>query len=182
MIKKEVLTMGTKKITDRDFFMCAADELAKKLIGKVLCHQIGKGDDKFVIKTRITATEAYLKDDSCLDANRTKNSTSQSLAGGHLHFHNAAEGRRRIDIVANDEDVTESVLIAGIDMYDGPQKTLWALDIDDSKYDGLDLTNPASEIWLEDDGTTVEVNPPTQRKNIPDTTPLRFTAKRFTFN
>ena len=60
--------MGTKRITDRDFFMCAADELAKKLIGKVLCHQIGKGDDKFVIKTRITATEAYLKDDSCLDA------------------------------------------------------------------------------------------------------------------
>lgn len=152
--------------------------MAKKLIGKILCHQ---DTDKFVIKARITATEAYLEDDSCLDDNRAKKATSQKLSGGHIHFHNAAEGRRRIDIVANVEGISESVLIAGVDMYDGPSLALWALDIDSPKFDGLDLLNPDSEIWIEDDGTMVEFNPPMQRKNISDTTPLRFTAKEFKF-
>ena len=116
-----------------------------------------------------------------MDDNRTQKTTSQSLAGGHLHFHNAGNGRRRIDIVANEVGVSESVLIAGVDMYDGPSKTLWILDIDDPQYDGLDLLSPDSKIWIEDDGTIAELNNATQRKNISDTTPLRFTAKIFKF-
>ena len=116
-----------------------------------------------------------------MDDNRTQKTTSQNLAGGHLHFHNAGDGRRRIDIVANKEGIPESVLIAGVDMYDGPSKTLWILDIDDPKYDGLDLLNPESKIWIEDDGTIAELNTATQRRNISDTTPLRFTAKMFRF-
>lgn len=173
--------MESKRITSRDFFTCDAVELAKKLIGKVICHQDGTGEERFVIKARITATEAYHKDDSCLDDNRAKKATSQRLAGGHIHFHNAGRGRRRIDIVANKEGVSESVLIAGVDMYDGPSKTLWALDIDDPKYDGLDLIDPEATIWIEDDGTMVELNEATQRRNIEDSTPLRFTAKMFKF-
>lgn len=90
-------------------------------------------------------------------------------------------GRRRIDIVANEVGVSESVLIAGVDMYDGPSKTLWILDIDDPQYDGLDLLSHDSKIWIEDDGTIAELNNATQRKNILDTTPLRFTAKIFKF-
>lgn len=116
-----------------------------------------------------------------MDDNRTQKTTSQSLAGGHLHFHNAGNGRRRIDIVANEVGVSESVLIAGVDMYDGPSKALWILDIDDPQYDGLDLLSPDSKIWIENDGTIAELNNATQRKNISDTTPLRFTAKIFKF-
>lgn len=173
--------MSSKRITEREFFTCEAVELAKKLIGKIICHEDSNGKEKFAIKARITATEAYRKDDSCLDDNRTQKTTSQSLVGGHLHFHNAGNGRRRIDIVANEVGVSESVLIAGVDMYDGPSKTLWILDIDDPQYDGLDLLSPDSKIWVEDDGTIAELNAATQRKNIPDTTPLRFTAKGFKF-
>ena len=181
MKKKEEIKMSSKRITERDFFTCEAEELAKKLVGKIICHE-DSDEKKFVIKARITATEAYRKDDSCLDDNRTQKTTSQSLAGGHLHFHNAGEGRRRIDIVANEVGVSESVLIAGVDMYDGPSKALWILDIDDPQYDGLDLLSPDSKIWIEDDGTIAELNTAMQRKNISDTTPLRFTAKIFKFS
>ncbi len=173
--------MSSKRINEREFFTCEAVELAKKLIGKIICHEDSDEKGKFVIKARITATEAYRKDDSCLDDNRTQKTTSQSLQGGYLHFHNAGNGRRRIDIVANEAGISESVLIAGVDMYDGPSKTLWILDIDDPQYDGLDLLSPNSKIWIEDDGTIAELNTATQRKNISDTTPLRFTAKSFKF-
>lgn len=173
--------MSSKRIMERSFFTCEATELAKKLIGKIICRDDSDERGKFSIKVRITATEAYPKDDSCLDANRTKKTTSQSLSGGHLHFHNASDGRRRVDIVANEAGISESVLIAGVDMYDGPSQALWILDIDDPKYDGLDLLSPESKIWIEDDGTIAELNPAGPRKNIPDTKPLRFTAKTFQF-
>ena len=168
------------EIRNREFFTCDAAELAKNLVGKVLCHKVGKGKDAFVIKVRILTTEAYLEKESFTDANRVKESNSQELAGGHIHFHNAAEGRRRMDIVANEAGITQSVLIAECDMYDGPQKTLWALDADDKKYDGLDLVT-SDEIWLEDDGVIVELKEATQRKNIADASLLRFSARSFTF-
>ena len=171
------------RFTEKDSknFEVSAEKLAPWLIGKILCHEDSNGKDKFVIKARITATEAYREEDGCLDDNRTQKTTSQSLAGGHLHFHNAGDGRRRIDIVANEVGVSESVLIAGVDMYDGPSKTLWILDIDNPQYDGLNLLSPDSKIWIEDDGTIAELTTATKRKNITDEAPLRFTAKSFKF-
>lgn len=41
--------MTAKKITNRSFFTCSAEELAPKLLGKILCH---KESDGFVIKCR----------------------------------------------------------------------------------------------------------------------------------
>ncbi len=71
--------MSSKRITERDFFTCEAEELAKKLIGKIICHEDFDGKEKFVIKARITATEAYRKVDSCLDDNRTQKTTVKVL-------------------------------------------------------------------------------------------------------
>ena len=31
--------MTAKKITNRSFFTCSAEELAPKLLGKILCHK-----------------------------------------------------------------------------------------------------------------------------------------------
>ena len=42
--------MNAKRITDRNFFTCPAEELAPKLLGKVLCR---KAEDGFVIRGRI---------------------------------------------------------------------------------------------------------------------------------
>ena len=171
------------RIMDRSFFCCSAEELAKRLVGKIICHADGEGDNRFIIKVRITVTEAYLEDDISLDYNRSKETTSQAMEGGHLHYHyNTAPGRRRMDIVAGTTGKAESVLIAETDMYDGPQKTLWALGIDDKKYDGMDLLSKDSSVWLEDDGTTVISINSSQRKNIEDNRPLRFAAEGFLFN
>ena len=175
--------MTAKKIQNRDFFTCEAPELAKKLIGKLICHKVGSKQEKneFIIRTRITETEAYLKDDSCLDYNRQKKETCQILIGGHIHLPQKVEGRRRMDIVANIKEIPESVLIAKTDGYDGPQKTLWALDINDHHLDGLDLTNKDSEVWIEDDGTIAELKEPTTRTNVHDSRLLCFSAKTFKF-
>ena len=172
----------SKRIANRSFFTVPAEELAPKLLGKILCHEVGEGKDIFVIKTRITVTEVYPSNDKFTDANRSNSPNAQSMVGGHIHyFYNTAEGRKRLDIVAGKEGVPESVLIAETDMYDGPQKTLWALDVNDAKYDGIDLTSPDSKIWLEDDGTIVTPNLPTCRKNLADDKPLRFSVKSLTF-
>lgn len=176
--------MNTKRISDRNFFMRPTETVAQDLIGKILCHSVEDGN--FVIKGRITATEAYKNDEDVTDANRSTNPTAQLLSGGHLHFHyKTAEGRKRIDIVTNESGIAESVLIAEIDMYNGPQKVVWAMNIgqdgNENFFDGLDLVDPNSPIWLEEDGISVEINPPVQRKNVLDTKPLRFTVKAFSF-
>jgi len=184
MSKPEWMTQKDfdKKIKDRDFFTCPAEELAQKLIGKDLCHVVDKDTDPFVVKARIRITEAYPHTDDVTDGNREKTGTSQALEGGHLHLHTkCCEGRKRLDVVANVAGVSEGVLICGLDPYeDGSQRVVWAMDIPDSA-DGKDMLDDEAEIWIEDDGTQAELKEPTKRKNIPNDKPLRFAAKRFIF-
>jgi len=49
--------------------------------------------------------------------------------------------------------------------------------------DGTDLLSSDSDIWIEEDGTTVEMNPPTTRIGLSESQErlLRFSAKSFTF-
>ena len=163
----------TKK--DRHYFEVPAEELAPWLIGKILCHEVGDGNDKFTIKCRIKGTEAYRKIDDETDANRQSQPTAQLLSGGHIHFYNKkGKGRQRLDIVANSEGITESVLICAVDPYDdGPQRTVWALDADENS-DGVYLLDIKSPYWLEDDGAIVSVNNPVPRKNIKNKTPFHL--------
>lgn len=175
--------MDSKRIRNRDFFTKPAEDLAKDLLGKILCRRMGKD---FVMKSRIKVTEAYRNDEDCTDANRDKAPNSQLLSGGHLHyFYKTCDGRRRIDIVAGSEGVAESVLIRETDLYDGPQKVVWALDIK-MYMDGIDLLSKDSEVWIEDDGTVAILDEPKPRINISEKStskdsPLRFSAKSFIF-
>ncbi|MFR1423294.1 MAG: hypothetical protein ACLSSX_08565, partial [Dysosmobacter sp.] len=52
-----------------------------------------------------------------------------------------------------------------------------------SSLDGTDLLSSDSDIWIEEDGTTVEMNPPTTRIGLSESQErlLRFSAKSFTF-
>ncbi len=169
------------KEKDRDFFTCPAEELAQKLIGKNLCHVVDKDTDPFVVKARIRITEAYPHTDDVTDGNREKTGTSQALKGGHLHlFIKKGNDRKRMDVVANKEHVSEGVLICNADPYDGPRNVVDGLDIPNS-VDGMDMLKDDAEIWIEDDGTQAELKKPTKRKNIPDDKPLRFAAKSFLF-
>ena len=47
--------MNAKRITDRSFFTCPAEELAPKLLGKILCRPV----ENRVIRFRLTEVEAY---------------------------------------------------------------------------------------------------------------------------
>ena len=176
-----------KRITDRAFFEQPAKDLAIALLGKVLCHkehcdkELCDKNKDFIIKCRITTTEAYLADDLSLDANRSKKETSQYLAGGHLHIHLVGDSTRsRFDIVANQQGVAESVLIAATDVYDGPCLSLWGLDIGYKEYDGVDLVN-SDEVWLECDGAVVVSHKTEKRKNIQDDGELRFSVKELRY-
>ncbi len=174
--------MSTKRITNRDFFTCSAEELASKLLGKILCH---KENDGFVIRCRIRVTEAYPTDDPVNDAVRADKSgktTTQFGEGGRLYV-KSSRGSCRFDIVAGHDNDRESVLIRGFDSYpEGPFNASEALNIT-TALDGIDLLSSESGIWLEDDGTIVEANAPTVRVGLSESQDklLRFSAKSFTF-
>lgn len=76
-----------KRITDRAFFTQPAEDLAKALIGKIICHEVGNENEKFVIKARIKTTEAYRHTDDVTDANRENENNAQLLEGGHIHLY-----------------------------------------------------------------------------------------------
>ena len=152
-----------KRITDPAFFTQPAEELAKALLGKVICH---KDNDDFIIKGRILITEAYPYDDDATDASLSDSQNSQYLSGGHIYFCNKrSENYWRFDIVSNKQGVPESVLIRGIDPYgSAPNNALFALGLDKDA-DGVNLLE-STDIWLEDDGVKVTQNPPKPRVNL----------------
>lgn len=172
-----------KRITDRNFFRRPAEELAKDLIGKLICHKCHDERGEFTIRARIKTTEAYQVIDDVTDANRY-GENSQLLDGGHLHFYKDYL-QERFDIVAGHSGEAESVLIRALDAYtSGPNCSSWAMDITEDD-DGADLLDENGMIWLEDDGTVAELKAPAKRKGIEQSkyadALLQFSAKSFTF-
>lgn len=172
-----------KRITDRNFFTRPAEELAKDLIGKLICHKCRDERGEFTIRARIKTTEAYQVTDDVTDANRY-GKNSQLLDGGHLYFCNDWP-QERFDIVAGHSGEAESVLIRDLDAYEkGPNNASWAMDIS-IEDDGADLLDENGMIWLEDDGTVAELKAPAKRKGIEKSkyadALLQFSAKSFTF-
>lgn len=155
--------MQGKRIRSRSFFTCPAEELAVKLLGKVICRRNPNG---FVLRCRINVTEAYCEDDPVNDAVRAAKSgktTAQTKEGGHLYV-KPFLGRFRFDIVAGEAGVGESVLIRGVDPYqEGPIIAASALNIN-KELDGMDLLDQDSDIWLEEDNAKIIPARPSKRK------------------
>lgn len=173
----------SKMIRDRSFFTRLAEELAKDLIGKLICYlDVDESGKLFVIKERISVTEAYRAIDDVTDANVSGKSKSQLLEGGHLHYYSG-----RLDIVAGQAGEAESVLLRGLDGYASQVgTTVDAIGIrKKDEIDGLDLLDENSKIWLEDDGTVATLKAPAKRKGIEQSkyadALLQFSAKSFTF-
>ena len=152
--------MSSRRITERDFFVCEAVELAEKLVGKIICNRV---DDK-VLRFRIIETEAYGKDDTACHSNKYKSGNgviSQNMIGGtlYVHYNNKSTPGSMFDIVANEVDVGEGVLIrGGINLEDPnekypskPMRLGEALKIDYGRSNRVDLTT-SELIWIEDDG------------------------------
>jgi 3-methyladenine DNA glycosylase Mpg len=182
VLTKQGGIFNMSRITDRDFFTQSAVLLAESLLGKIICRTDRDDKGEFIIKYRITETEAYADDDEACDG-----ADSQKLEGGHIYV--TKKGMHgwgsRFDIVASTTGKAESVLISGIDCYKTLSMITDALDIDE-KLDGEDLLS-SNEIWIEDDGVTAESAPPIgrqlsgKRDIATKSKPYRFIAKRFTF-
>ena len=151
--------MSAKRINSRDFYTCNSEELAQKLIGKIICHDI----DGEVIRFRITETEAYCENDTASHSCKYKSGNgvvSQHMIGGvlYVHYDNKDYPGSSFDIVANMEGVAESVLIRGgynlnnkNESYDSKPRLLGeALKIDYHLLNHTDLTE-SNIIWIEDD-------------------------------
>ena len=153
--------MSSKKITDQSFFTQSAENLAKELLGKIICRL---NSDNTVIRFRITETEAYCKDDTACHSNQYKSGNgviSQKMIGGtiYVHYKNNNYPGSSFDIVANEVGIGEGVLIRGAFNIDNPKEKYVsqprllgeALKID---YNSLNQKNlfTSEEIWVENDG------------------------------
>lgn len=150
-----------KRITDRSFFTKPAEEVAKNLIGKIICHSISEDN---IIRFRLIETEAYGKNDSACHSNKYKSGNgveSQKMIGGtiYVHVNNKDGSGSMFDIVANKENIGEGVLIRGGINIDNPSEIYEsapillgrALQINYKSLNQSDLLT-SKEIWIEDDG------------------------------
>ncbi|MGM9680624.1 MAG: DNA-3-methyladenine glycosylase [Eubacteriales bacterium] len=136
------------KVPERDYSL-HADELAPKLLGKLLCRRFPDGG---VRKLRITETECYMgESDSACHAHHGKTPRCSVLyeKGGVAYVYLCYGIHHLLNVVCGPEGFPEAVLIRGIEGYPGPGKLTKAMSIDRS-LNGADLLC-SDEIWLEED-------------------------------
>ena len=123
--------------------------VARELLGAWLVRRLKRGK---VLAGRIVETEAYLPGDPAMHAYRGRTARNSPLFGlpgtsyvyfiyGMYHCFNA---------VTQPEGIASAVLIRGLDQIadaNGPGKLSRALKLD-LMHNSLDLTSPASEVWI----------------------------------
>jgi DNA-3-methyladenine glycosylase len=166
----------------KDFFKYDLLTVAQELLGKILVHETDQG----TISGRIIEVEAYQAD---LDKSahsykgKTKRNKSLYLEAGYLYLFKI---HRYIcmDIVTGEKGEPNSVLLRSLEPIEGielmkenrdkekltelttgPGKLVQALDIP-FKYDGYDICQPNSKIYIVDDGYKVEEKVQTTRIGI----------------
>jgi len=148
--------VGTKSSPSRlgrEFYDRDTVELAKKLLGKVIV--VAKGG--VIRKCRIVEVEAYLKNDPAAHSYKGMTKRNKSMFGppGTLyvfvvhrqHCANVVRGGGEAVLIRAGEPILNI-----ISPTNGPGKLTRALGIRRETDDGKDLTDPRSDIWIEDDG------------------------------
>lgn len=158
-------------ILNSEFFNQNPIIVAKTLLGKVLI----RNHNHIIISGRIIETEAYLgQNDEAAHSFKGQTNRNKSLfkKGGTAYIH-SIHMQNCLDVVTEGEGIPTSVLIRALkpiegiefmksnrnksnikDLASGPGKLTQALKITKS-HDGLDLTDPSSEIFVIDDGFIV---------------------------
>ena len=136
-------------ILDNGYFSGPATELAKTLIGKMLCRRLGDN----VIRARITETECYYgEEDTACHAHKGRTQRTDTLyrRGGITYVYLCYGIHSLLNIVTGPSDHPEAVLIRGVEGASGPGRVTKLLGIT-CKDNALTLTEE-SGIWIEDDG------------------------------
>ena len=137
----------------QEFYDKSAIDLAPRLIGKLLCRNIG-GE---IIRLRITETEAYYgEEDTACHAHRGRTERTKIMyeRGGVAYVYLCYGIHSLLNIVTGEKGHPEAVLIRGVENLDGPGKLTKFLRIDRS-LNGENLMT-SSGLWLEDDGVRPE--------------------------
>lgn len=166
-------TMDCVKIQNRDFFARPADEVAKDLLGKIICRKM---DDGFIMRGRITETEAYFGEESFCYGYGGKNPRNKNVifysVGKVCHYADM------LMISCHDESDPDNVLIRSVDLHNGPMKAVEALDITEA-LNKAELTL-SDAIWLEDDRAKVEYTA-SERVNIRSDAKRNFKVTSISF-
>ena len=191
------------RLLPRSFFESPPEQVAPRLLGKVLVHRAGSGGE--VLAGRIVEAEAYLGPhnhpaDPAAHSHRGPTPRNQVLFGpaGHAYVYTIygryfcanvsceIEGRAGCVLLRALEPLTGAARMAGNrglakgaaarELTSGPSRLCQALGLTRAAHDGLDLVDPRSTLQIRDDGWPVEQVLVTPRigVNVAVDWPLRF--------
>src|SRR5574344_1896072 len=141
------------KILNHNFYLKDTLDVAKNLLGCILCRKI----DNKILKGIIVETEAYTQEDPACHAYRgvTKRSKIMYEKGGIAYVYFTYGMYHCMNVVTEKEGRGCAVLIRAIeplnnfDNTDGPAKLCKVLNIT-RELNGVDLTTNKSPIWIEE--------------------------------
>lgn len=137
-------------LLNKTWFARPATELAKELLGKVLCRRMSDGT---VCRRRITETECYFgEEDTACHAHKGRTPRTDTLyqEGGITYVYLCYGIHSLLNLVTGSEGHPEAVLIRGVEGANGPGRVTRLLGITcaDNRLPLL----PENGIWVEDDG------------------------------
>jgi len=166
----------------KEFYLRNTLDVAKELLGCTLCRRL---EDGRILKGKIVETEAYTQDEKACHAFRgiTKRSKTLFCEGGISYVYFIYGMYHCFNAVTEREGRGSAVLIRalepleGLEGTNGPSKLCRAMEIT-KELNEIDLTNPNSQIWIEEGQKPKEVIQ-TTRIGIKEATelPWRFYIK-----
>ena len=139
-------------ILDEHYFARPATELARDLLGKLLC--VRRGEE--VMRCRITETECYFgEEDTACHAHKGRTPRTDTLyqQGGITYIYLCYGIHSLLNIVTGAQGHPQAVLIRGVEGASGPGRVTKALGLTTSQ--NRTPLCPQFGIWVEDDGTPV---------------------------
>ena len=151
----------------REFYVQDTRAVAQKLLGQIVQRRLPKGG---LLSGIIVETEAYLKDDPACHAYRGRTPRNSTMFGppGHAYVYFTYGLHMMLNLVCAPEGTAEAVLIRALEpvegveamrqnrrgiletrqLTNGPGKLAQALALTRLTHDGVDLTEPSSELLI----------------------------------
>jgi DNA-3-methyladenine glycosylase len=199
--QKALEGQGTRRLPGRllprAFFEASPEQVAPRLLGKVLVHRTGDGRGSEILAGRIVEVEAYLgphnhPPDPAAHSHRGPTPRNSVLFGpaGHAYVYTIygryfcmnvsceVEGRAGCVLLRALEPIVGAArmaknrglakVAAARELVSGPSRLCQALELTRMAHNGLDLADPRSPLQIRDDGWQVEEVLVTPRIGIHD--------------
>ncbi|WP_269524693.1 DNA-3-methyladenine glycosylase [Coraliomargarita parva] len=138
------------KVLNKRFFDRDTVEVARDLLGKVLCRRLPSGK---IIRSRLTETEAYDGfEDQASHAHKGATTRNVVMFGppGHSYIYLCYGVHWMLNLTTREEGYPAAVLLRGVEATEGPGRLTKHFHVDSALNNSL-LTRVAG-LWVEDDG------------------------------